>query len=171
MLPAGRSESEIRGRSFFVQPEATGKDGFCGICHAGPMLNEMGVDVAVPAVPGNTPGLEAAIGERFITALVSETNLAGNPVKVWQINEGGVPLAIASPDIGLAAITGRWQDVNKFKIPSLWGSHERAPFFHDNSAKTVEEMIDHYANFAAPTFRVVLTPQDKADIAAYLKLL
>lgn len=135
------------------------------------MLNEMGVDVAVPAVPGNTPGLEAAIGERFITALVSETNLAGNPVKVWQINEGGVPLAIASPDIGLAAITGRWQDVNKFKIPSLWGSHERAPFFHDNSAKTVEEMIDHYANFAAPTFRVVLTPQDKADIAAYLKLL
>ena len=96
--------------------------------------------------------------------------MANTPL-VWTINDGGIPRVIVSPDIGLAAITGKWLDVNKFKIPSLWGSNERAPFFHDNSAKTVEEMVDHYANFAAPTFRVVLTPQDKADIIAYMKLL
>jgi len=47
-----------------------------------------------------------------------------------------------------------------------------APSFHDNSAKTLEDVAAHYARFferiLAP---VTLTPQDQADIVAYLKLL
>lgn len=172
VLPEGTTAAEKRGRDFFITPEETGKLGFCGMCHSGPMLNEMGIDILLPGPTANQiPGLEALKGERFITALVSETNLMANPVKVWTIMDEGIPKVIVSPDIGLGAITGKWLDANKFKIPSLWGSNDRAPFFHDNSAKTVEEMVDHYANFAAPTFRVVLTPQDKADIIAYMKLL
>ena len=142
------------------------------MCHSGPMLNEVGVDILIRGpFAGKTPGLEARIGDRFITALVSEVNAVANPFLVWSVKEGGVQRTIVSPDIGLAAITGKWSDVHKFKIPSIWGSHKRAPFFHDNSAKTVEAMIDHYADFTAPTFKVELTQQDRADIIAFMKLL
>lgn len=174
VLPPGNTASEIRGREFYITPETTGKVGFCGMCHSGPMLNEVGVDILFPGPLADQPlipSLESFVGDRFTTALVSEVNLIANTPRVWTVNQNGLPLTIVSPDIGLAAISGNWLDVNKFKVPSLWGSHERAPFFHDNSAKTVEDMVDHYANFVAPTFRVVLTPQDKADIIAYLRLL
>jgi cytochrome c peroxidase len=45
-----------------------------------------------------------------------------------------------------------------------------APYFHDNSAKTLEDVIAHYKEF----LRFRNTPasdRDLADILAYLKLL
>jgi len=47
-----------------------------------------------------------------------------------------------------------------------------APYFHDNSGKTLEDVAAHYAQFflLIPD-PVVLTAQDQADIVAYLKLL
>jgi len=32
-----------------------------------------------------------------------------------------------------------------FKIPTLWGVKHTAPYFHDNSMKTLEEVAEHYA--------------------------
>ena len=47
------------------------------------------------------------------------------------------------------------------------------PYFHDNSAKTLEELAAFYANMFAdnPEFPVQLTAQDEADMVDYLKLL
>ena len=69
--------------------------------------------------------------------------------------------------------------VNAFKIPTLWGVTDTAPYFHDNSASTLADVVEHYARFfaiistpsggAAPA--LVLSEQDKADIVAYMKLL
>jgi len=60
-----------------------------------------------------------------------------------------------------------------FKIPSLWGVKKTAPYFHDNSVKTLEELAAFYANLFAnsPDFPVQLTAQDEIDMVAYLKLL
>jgi cytochrome c peroxidase len=61
---------------------------------------------------------------------------------------------------------------NFFKIPSLWGVKKTAPYFHDNSAKTLEEVAAFYTNmFANVPDPVQLTAQDEADMVAYLKLL
>ena len=169
-LPEGNTESEKRGRGFFVTPTELGKDGFCGLCHAGPMLNEVALDLALPT-RDHLP-LDLAAGDRFSTAFVSERNALANPERLWSITgEDGLVRSIVSPDIGRAAITGRWLDVNEFKIPPLWNARNTAPYFHDNSAKTLEELVDHYANVVAPTFQIVLTPEDRADIVAYLGLL
>lgn len=54
-----------------------------------------------------------------------------------------------------------------------------APYFHDNSAKTLEDVLRHYAQFFAivtdPSTNgdppLILTEQDQADIIAFLKLL
>ena len=36
---------------------------------------------------------------------------------------------------------------NLFKIPPLWGVKDTAPYFHDNSAKTLEDVAEHYEFF------------------------
>jgi len=76
-------------------------------------------------------------------------------------------------------ITGRSQNtafdnVNAFKISTLWGVRDTAPYFHDNSAKTLEDVATHYAKFfeivTAPK-PLIFTDEDKKDMVPYLKLL
>lgn len=171
-LPEGRTESEIRGRRFFVDGVSADdrKLGICAVCHSGPMLNQTNRF----APPPLTAGL------RFQTVLVSELNAAENPVRefIFQ-NPDGTKTSIKSPDPGRALISGesqntRFDNMNAFKIPSLWGVRDTAPYFHDNSAKTLEDVALHYAKFftivTAPN-PLVLSEEDQKDIVAYLKLL
>jgi cytochrome c peroxidase len=68
---------------------------------------------------------------------------------------------------------GLLMNVNAFKIPPLRGIRHTAPYFHDHSAETLEDVAAHYALF----FNVVtagvinLTPQDQADMVAFMTLL
>ena len=72
--------------------------------------------------------------------------------------------------------------MNAFKTPTLWGVDRTAPYFHDNSAKTLEAVAAHYNFFFSFTSDpdgpggpipplLSLSPDDQADIVAYLKLL
>ena len=55
-LPDGTTDSEKRGRQFFVDAplQAGSKVGVCALCHSGPMLNE--TNAFSTAVFGNPPG-------------------------------------------------------------------------------------------------------------------
>jgi cytochrome c peroxidase len=176
-LPRGRTAAERRGRIFFEDvPLGPGnaKAGVCGVCHSGPMLNE--TNQFFPAPPFGRGG-------RFQTVLVSELNEAGNPVLDFIFkNLDGTTTMVSSPDPGRALITGRTSSpdsLNAFKIPTLWGVARTAPYFHDNSAKTLEDVARHYQKFLAIITNpgvdgdpaIELTEQDQADIVAYLKLL
>jgi cytochrome c peroxidase len=167
-LPAGRTAAEKRGRRFFIDapPEGDFKTGLCAGCHSGPMLNE--TNEFIPAPPFQRGG-------RFQSVGVSEFNAAGNRVYDFVFkNADGTTTTISSPDPGRALITGNAQDfesVNAFKIPSLWGISRTAPYFHDNSAKTLEDTVQHYAKFFAAVSPIVLTEQDQKDMVAYMKLL
>ena len=80
---------------------------------------------------------------------------------------------ILSPDPGRALITSKLQDVNAFKITPLWGVKRTSAYFHDNSARRLEDVAAHYARLFAefdPRNPILLTAQDQADIVAYLKL-
>jgi cytochrome c peroxidase len=202
-LPVGRTASEKRGRLFFedVPPDFTVnppnlKPGACAGCHSGPLLNQTN-QFLTPVVP-------VPPGTRFQTVFVSEFNAAGNPVMDFifrnqqhdldpATNRDGTPdgvIEVSSPDPGRALITGRADDfvpfppgsfdhLNAFKIPQLRGIRHTAPYFHDNSARTLEDVVEHYKNFflvvsdpegpAPPA--LVLTDQDKKDIVAFMKLL
>jgi cytochrome c peroxidase len=58
-----------------------------------------------------------------------------------------------SSDPGRALLTGfvggpaPQDDWNKFDMPALRGISKTAPYFHNNSAATLEEVVDHYAEF------------------------
>lgn len=66
----------------------------------------------------------------------------------------GVKIRRTSADPGRALLTGfagvgppAQDDWNKLDAPSLRGLRHTAPYFHNNSAATLEEMVDHYIEF------------------------
>lgn len=172
-LPIAHTPAEQRGKAFFER----GPRGLCAQCHSGPMLNTTN-DLNV-VQPG---------GSRFSTAFVSEFNTAGNPVLTYVFDlPDGRTLTMASPDPGRGLVTGNpcadvatvCNDVTAlatFKIPTLFGVGRTAPYFHDNSAATLEQVVDHYQQYFMLTAildnrpEFVLTDDDKADIVAFLRL-
>jgi len=49
------------------------------------------------------------------------------------------------PNLGLYTFTQSYEDVGKFKAPTLRNIALTAPYMHDGSIKTLAESIDHYA--------------------------
>lgn len=171
-LPRGRTASERRGRLFFEDvppnPAAGFRPGLCSHCHSGALLNQTNefapafVQIPIPT------------GTRFVNILVSEFNQAGNLPRTYIFNKGTPSETIvSSPDPGRALITGNVADIGAFKISQVRGIRDTAPYFHDNSAKTLEDVARHYTRFFSTVTdgNLNLTPQDEADIVAFMKLL
>jgi cytochrome c peroxidase len=65
----------------------------------------------------------------------------------------GTPVRRTSSDPGRALLTGfvggpaATDDWNKFDINGLRGISKTAPYFHNNSAATLEDVVDHYIEF------------------------
>ena len=54
-------------------------------------------------------------------------------------------LVVAYSDSGRALITHRGEDLAKFKVPTLRNIMITAPYMHDGSLETLDEVIDHYS--------------------------
>lgn len=74
---------------------------------------------------------------------------------------------VQTMDPGRALITGKWEDMNKFKGPVLRSVASRPPYFHDGSAADIDDVV----NFYVGRFAIPLTEQDKADLVAFLAAL
>lgn len=70
-------------------------------------------------------------------------------------------------DPGRALITGKWQDLNRFKVPSMRGLAARAPYFHNGSAATLREVVEFYRD----RFHITYTEQEIEDLVAFLRSL
>jgi cytochrome c peroxidase len=74
--------------------------------------------------------------------------------RTYEITLGnGTKTRRTSSDPGRALLTGfvggppPTDDWNKFDVPGLRGIRNTAPYFHNNSAATLEEVVDHYIEF------------------------
>jgi cytochrome c peroxidase len=74
---------------------------------------------------------------------------------------------VTTTDPGRAMVSGKWADIGKFKGPILRGLAARAPYFHNGSAQTLEDVVDFYDT----RFAIGFTAQEKADLAAFLRAL
>jgi hypothetical protein len=74
---------------------------------------------------------------------------------------------VVSTDPGRAMITGRWRDMNRFKVPSLRALASRAPYFHNGVAETLEDVVQLYEESLGFNF----TPAEEADLVAFLTAL
>ncbi|MBA3459487.1 MAG: di-heme enzyme [Deltaproteobacteria bacterium] len=80
-------------------------------------------------------------------------------------------------DRGLAEITQITADIGRFKPPTLRNIALTAPYMHDGSLATLDEVIDTYASggrastspYRSPLVTgFMLTPDEKADLVAFL---
>jgi cytochrome c peroxidase len=51
-----------------------------------------------------------------------------------------------SPNTGIFEYTRRRTDVGKFRVPTLRNIAVTAPYMHDGSVRTLDEVLDHYAD-------------------------
>ncbi len=75
--------------------------------------------------------------------------------------------SIQLTDAGRGNITGRWDDLGLFKTPTLRGLAARAPYFHNGSAATLEDVVRHYET----RFSFIYTDEERADLVAFLNAL
>jgi cytochrome c peroxidase len=80
-----------------------------------------------------------------------------------------------SPDTGRYRVTGRTDDLGRFKTPTLRQLRLTRPYMHDGSLESLEAVVDFYdkGGTANPHLdREVqplrLTPEEKRDLAAFL---
>lgn len=78
-------------------------------------------------------------------------------------------------DLGRFDTTGEAKDRGAFKTPTLRNVAQSAPYMHDGSQKTLEEVIDWYDKGGHPNpylsdkiKPLKLTPQEKADLVAFM---
>lgn len=93
-------------------------------------------------------------------------------------------------DQGLYDITHQWEDMGRFKAPTLRNVAVTAPYMHDGSIATLEEVLDHYAaggrtidsgpnagdGHASPLKEkfvagFIVKPEERADVIAFLQSL
>jgi cytochrome c peroxidase len=70
-------------------------------------------------------------------------------------------------DLGVAMITGLCTDIGKFKAAILRGLSARAPYFHDGSATSLDDVVDFYDD----RFTLGLSSSDKQDLVNFLRAL
>jgi cytochrome c peroxidase len=70
-------------------------------------------------------------------------------------------------DAGRGNVTGAWNDLGRFKTPTLRGLAARAPYFHNGIAATLEDVVRHYEMHLG----FVFTNEQRADLVAFLKAL
>ncbi len=104
-------------------------------------------------------------------------------------NLGGTG-AYPAPNRGVYELTLVASDMGKFRAPTLRNIAVTAPYFHDGSAATLDDVIDHYAaagrtiptgpnagvgadNPFKSSFLIgfTLTPEERADVKAFLESL
>jgi cytochrome c peroxidase len=90
----------------------------------------------------------------------------------------GVGMAAAKPDLGRYEITKDEKDMGAFKTPTIRNVALSAPYMHDGSLKTLEEVVEWYDKGGHPNphlsdkiKKLNLTPQEKQDLVAYMKSL
>jgi cytochrome c peroxidase len=153
-----------RGLKLFVG------EGRCFLCHSGPNFsNGEFADIGRPFFtktgvdPGRWVGLQKLLASPF-------NRLGGySDADADDVSARATQHVIQEP-----------RHYGEFKVPSLRGLRHTAPYFHDGSAATIEDVVRHYSELDTNRLHAdgaqVLRPlklkaQQVADLAAFLRTL
>jgi cytochrome c peroxidase len=131
--------------------------GFCGTCHDTPNIGNHSVkaplDIGIPDAGDKAPPVVDISGLPVFTLTCTQGPLAG---KVYKVT-----------DPGRAMISGKCKDIGRFKGPILRGLAARAPYFHNGSAATLQDVV----NFYDQRFEIGFTRKEKTDLVNFLNTL
>jgi cytochrome c peroxidase len=123
-------------------------DGTCTTCHNTPQAGShsipMPLDIGLADASRRTPDLPLYTLRNKQTMQMTKTT-----------------------DPGRALITGKWQDIGRFKGPILRAVATRAPYFHNGSAPDLPAVV----NFYNERFNIGFTEQEQRDLVAFLRTL
>jgi cytochrome c peroxidase len=135
-----------RGQEIFNSTNANGRS--CNGCHNsannGTNINNTLFDVRVASAEARTPDL---------------------PLYTFRNRTTGETRQLT--DAGRGNITGLWNDLGRFKTPTLRALAARAPYFHNGIAPTLTDVVLHYERHLG----FVFTDQERADLVAFLNAL
>ncbi len=124
------------------------ENGTCSVCHDTPNAGNHSVPMALN------------IG-------VADASRRQPDLPLYTLRRRATRELLRTTDPGRAMVTGKWDDIGKFKGPVLRALAARPPYFHDGSAATLMEVIDFYDS----RFEARFTPREKADLLAFLRAL
>ncbi len=135
-----------RGQELFNQTNAGGRS--CVSCHNsannGTSVNNLLFDIRTASEEARTPDL---------------------PLYTFRNRTTGETRRLT--DAGRGQVTGLWNDLGRFKTPTLRALAARAPYFHNGIAATIEDVVRHYEEH----FGFVFTDEERADLVAFLNAL
>jgi hypothetical protein len=115
----------------------------------------------------NTPNVGSSSEFRMIDIGVSDPARRAWNVPLYTFQNKVTGEMVQTTDPGRALISGRWADMTKFKVPGLRGLAARAPYFHDGSARTIEEVVDFYKR----RFDIAFSDGEKKKLVMFLESL
>jgi cytochrome c peroxidase len=134
--------------------------GFCGTCHDTPNSGNHSVKAPLNIGVANAGALAPPVldisGLPVFTVLCTSPDAGSLFGQTFQVT-----------DIGRAMISGKCADIGKVKGPILRGLAARAPYFHNGSAASLQDVIEFYDQ----RFSIGLTVQQKSDLVAFLNAL
>jgi cytochrome c peroxidase len=141
-----------RGAKIFAEPRLRRADGSmasCASCH-----------------DANNVGSSTVTAATFDIGISDESRRSRDvPLYTFKNKATGETRRLTDPGRGL--ITGKWADLGRFKAPMLRDLAARAPYFHDGSARTIEEVVEHYEQ----RFGADLGGSERDDLVAFLEAL
>ncbi len=88
----------------------------------------------------------------------------------------GIGMNSEQPDLGRYIVTGEEADRGAFKTPTIRNVALSAPYMHDGSLRTLEEVVEHYSIGGTPNEhlsekmrRLNLTAQEKGDLVEFMR--
>jgi cytochrome c peroxidase len=135
-----------RGQELFNNTNPGGPR--CGACHNtannGTNFNNLLFDIRTASAAARTPDLTLHTFRNRATGEIRQLT-----------------------DAGRGNVTGLWNDLGKFKTPTLRALAARAPYFHNGIAMTLEDVVHHYETHLG----FIFTDQERADLVAFLNAL
>jgi Cytochrome c len=141
------SPLEEQGKAVFVRA--------CAQCHGGP-----GSSISQPPLVARFHDINTTCPRPVDTVSPSRFSFEPCPsglaekVRTYEFTlANGSKIRRASTDPGRALLTGfvggppLFDDWNKLDVPGLHGISQTAPYFHNNSAATLEDVVNHYIEF------------------------
>jgi cytochrome c peroxidase len=124
-----------------------------------------------------TAGQVRGMSVFFDKASCDRCHLGSNFTSNAYANEG-IGTDKPDPDVGRFAVTHEPRDWGAFKIPTLREVEHTAPYMHDGSLQTLEEVVEFYDRGGIPNQHLDanirplhLSDQQKQDLVAFLRSL
>ena len=122
--------------------------GSCGTCH-------------------NTPNVGSYSVPEFFNIGIGSAASRTPDMPLYTLKNKVTGATVAVSDLGRAMVTGKWEDIGRFKPANLRAVATRAPYFHDGSAASLEDVVGFYSK----RFNIGYTPMERADLVAFLRSL